>query len=56
MKCKNCNERVVGCHDRCKHYLIFREKLEKAKAKKEDDYNYMCYLSESIIRMKGSRR
>ena len=23
---------------------------------KEDDYNYMCYLSDSIIRMKGSRR
>lgn len=56
MKCKNCKERFIGCHNSCKHYLIFREKIDEAKDIKIENQIYMCYLTDSIIRMRGSRK
>lgn len=30
--CKNCEQRALGCHDKCKKYKAYKLKLEKEKA------------------------
>ena len=30
--CKNCEDRKLACHDKCKKYKAYKLELEKAKA------------------------
>lgn len=31
--CKDCTERVLGCHGKCKRYKTFKKEIELARAK-----------------------
>ena len=33
--CKDCKDREIGCHSKCKKYLTFKKDLKKAKAKEK---------------------
>lgn len=30
--CKNCEQRALACHDRCKKYKAYKSELEKEKS------------------------
>ena len=32
-KCKNCQDRYVGCHDKCEHYKAYKKYIEEKKEK-----------------------
>ena len=46
--CKNCKDRVIGCHATCETYMKERKKLDRLKveASKEDDFRY--YTLDSV--------
>ena len=40
--CKDCPDRVLGCHKTCEKYLAYREELDAVREQKiaENDSNY----------------
>lgn len=53
--CMICNVRHIGCHSKCKPYKRFKSELELAKARKNEESDFMNYLCNSIEKMKESR-
>ena len=55
--CKGCEERYLGCHDRCPKYAEFKKRHEAVKKKWKDYYRpYIGYKSEKTLRkLKGER-
>lgn len=49
--CKECPDRVLGCHKTCEKYLAYREQLDAERAQKttENDSNY--YRMQTRYRM-----
>ena len=35
--CKDCKDRHVGCHGKCKKYLEYKKELQKAKHREKID-------------------
>lgn len=50
--CIQCINRKLGCHDHCKDYQEYREKIEKAKEGREDYFEYSGYMSECLWKNK----
>ena len=53
--CKDCKDRQVGCHGKCKAYIDFKENAEKLKEKmqKEADAANSCFKG-SMTRYKSA--
>ena len=49
--CFNCEVRELGCHDRCKEYKKYREKIDKAAECRREDYDYIGYVVEKYKRL-----
>lgn len=41
--CKDCKNRILGCHSKCKEYLKFKVDLEKFKKQKLVESQYDRY-------------
>lgn len=42
--CRNCKDRVLGCHDKCERYSAYRKRLDEIREKdkerrKEEELN-----------------
>lgn len=48
--CKNCTDRVVGCHSTCEKYLAFQKERELVREKKYKDYCLTSAIIESKLR------
>ena len=48
--CKDCPDRVIGCHDKCARYRAFREDLEGRKPKNYADNDITSYIIKNRIR------
>ncbi|MBQ0099723.1 MAG: hypothetical protein KBS91_04175 [Firmicutes bacterium] len=46
--CKGCNDRSIGCHENCRLYALYKEKVDSAR-KNEQEYR-------SIYRDKTARK
>ena len=44
--CKDCKDRILGCHAKCKRYLAAKAKSEKEKAEKRRLYLIECRLDD----------
>lgn len=42
--CKDCKDRTVGCHSKCKPYLDFKQKFNKWQSEIKEE-KYQRYLS-----------
>ncbi len=53
--CFNCQERYLGCHDRCSKYQEFRlnrnQLLEEQRKRNYLKYDYYYYVRDAIKRM-----
>lgn len=57
--CKDCTERTLHCHSKCKKYLNFRQERDKAlKAEYElkESQNYRSAETEKTMRRRQRRR
>ena len=45
-KCKDCDNRTIGCHSNCESYKQFRDEI--AKAKQKQDFESM--MTEHTVR------
>ena len=48
--CMNCGDRKLNCHNNCRKYKNYRNKVDKANERKMADYQYRCYLGEVFER------
>jgi hypothetical protein len=53
-KCFDCEDRHVGCHSTCKSYDLYKQQLENAKPKKDQDY--ISYLVDITYKNKTRSR
>lgn len=51
--CKNCKDRKLYCHDKCKKYIEWKN---KQKSRDAEECEYMNYLEGAMKRMKGNGR
>lgn len=51
--CKNCRDRKLYCHDKCKKYIEWKN---KQKSRDAEECEYMNYLEGAMKRMKGNGR
>ena len=42
--CKDCKDREIGCHSKCKKYLDFKKDLKKTKAKEKYEKKIFIYI------------
>lgn len=55
--CRDCEDRFVGCHGKCEHYLKYREfKDLQLKNKQSVNWDYVEYRNQALNRMSGYRR
>lgn len=50
--CKNCTERYVGCHSKCKPYIEFTQILVAYREAKEYKGDVIGYVKDSNIRIR----
>lgn len=54
--CLNCCQRHPGCHSICDLYQEYRDMKQRIQDEViSAEFNYNCYLSDAIERMKGVR-
>ncbi len=44
--CKNCENRRVGCHGKCTTYSLYKDKVDRVRAKKIEEYRLIGYFRE----------
>ena len=52
--CKDCTDRVVGCHSTCEKYKILREELDKENSRRQQERmlrNFECSTRERLSMM-----
>ncbi len=49
MSCIDCKKRTLGCHATCEDYREYREKLDQANKRKQEDAEYRGYNREKEI-------
>jgi hypothetical protein len=54
--CKDCPERVLGCHSTCEKYIAFREERDKMLAARYKANRNDGYFAEAIARRKAKKR
>lgn len=54
--CKDCPNREIGCHSKCKKYLDFKKHLKNTKAKEKAEKKMESYILEGIIESTKRRR
>ena len=42
--CKDCEDRELGCHEKCDRYLAYRQEIEERKPNGYADYDYNRYV------------
>lgn len=53
--CKDCNDRQLGCHDRCEKYLNFKAENEKTKNMIRESKREISLHIEYLAREKEKR-
>lgn len=53
--CRYCEQRVLGCHDRCEKYLEYKREREQIIAARRDELDADAFVVE-IIRREQKRR
>lgn len=43
--CKNCDERDVTCHTKCKKYIKYRQEVDRARQQKKETIERELYLT-----------
>jgi hypothetical protein len=49
MSCIDCKKRTLGCHATCEDYREYREKLDQANKRKQEDAEYRGYNREKEV-------
>lgn len=49
--CKDCTDRVLGCHSHCKKYLSYTEENERRKEAHRKECNEYASIMESHLRI-----
>jgi hypothetical protein len=50
--CKDCTDRVVGCHSGCGKYLAYHHYREELLEKKQEDNDIGDYCKKAILKSK----
>ena len=54
--CKNCTDRVLGCHSRCQKYIDFRADMEKLYEIRRRNTSEKIYIYDACVRCGGIRK
>ena len=54
--CKDCPNREIGCHSKCKKYIQFKNDLKKDKVKEKAEKKMESFILEGIIESTKRRR
>ena len=57
--CKDCSDRVVGCHSSCDKYKQYRSELDEFKAKRAADKDERAFASDikgAVKRLSAHKR
>lgn len=54
--CKDCPDRVVGCHSKCEKYISFRKQRDEMLAKKAEVNKQNNDVWDSIMKRKNKKR
>ena len=54
--CKDCLNREIGCHSKCKKYIKFKNDLKKDKAKEKAEKKMESFILEGIIESTKRRK
>lgn len=59
--CKDCEDREIGCHEKCDRYQAYRQEIEERKPKSFAEYDYGKYVGGvkariALRRMPNTRR
>lgn len=54
--CKDCPNRVVGCHSTCEQYIKYKEEQESVRRSRRAESEKHVYAIQSIMERKRKRR
>ena len=54
--CRYCEQRVLGCHDRCEKYLEYKHEREKALEARRDELDATGHVVDVLRNQKKGRR
>ena len=54
--CRYCEQRVLGCHDRCEKYLEYKREREQISAARRDAIDVNGHVIEVMRNQKKRRR
>ena len=50
--CRTCNDRKVGCHQNCSHYISWKESMEAIDKRRKESFK----IDESLRRIHGWKK